>query len=305
MGWPKALDFDGTNDYLTLATDLTGNANGKVGTVSVWFRLDGSDGTSRYFISNASIFFSFGINTSNKIGIHGENTSGSKILSFSSSATYTADSSTWHHAMASWDLANTTTHLYVDEVDVNVEDTATNDTIDYTKGSWGIGAAPAGGAKYNGRLSDLYFSQEYIDLSTQANRWKLRNRIKKPVYLGDDGSNPTGNQPIIYMDFQTSGQNLGSSGDSFTVVGSPTSVDGPPMYNPEAKTFTSNPHEERWVDCDRCGFTFRISDTMVEEHTGRRVCTTGPNCWDPDPDSDPGNRALPSLVDFPRFFKGE
>jgi hypothetical protein len=237
--------------------------------------------------------------------ILGRNSSNTLILDIRSTTTYTS-STTWHHLMASWDLGNTTTNMYVDGVDVNSESTVTDGTIDYSQGTptWGIASLAAGGNKFNGRLAELWFSPTYVDLSTASNRLKFRNRIKKPVYLGSDGSNPTGSQPVLTMDFQTQGENIGSGSD-FTVGGDPTSADGPSMYNPEAKTFTSNPHEERWVDCDRCGFTFRISDTQVEEHTGRRVCITGPNCWDPDPDSDTDNRALPSLVDFPRFFKGE
>jgi len=38
---------------------------------------------------------------------------------------------------------------------------------------------------------------------------------------------------------------------------------------------------ERWYECERCGFTHRESDTVIEERTGRRVCTTKADCYDP------------------------
>ena len=42
---------------------------------------------------------------------------------------------------------------------------------------------------------------------------------------------------------------------------------------------------ERWYSCDKCGQLFVESDTIVDEITGLRVCTTGPNDYDRvDPD---------------------
>lgn len=42
---------------------------------------------------------------------------------------------------------------------------------------------------------------------------------------------------------------------------------------------------ERWYSCDKCGQLFAESDTIIDEITGLRVCTTGPNDYDRvDPD---------------------
>lgn len=43
---------------------------------------------------------------------------------------------------------------------------------------------------------------------------------------------------------------------------------------------------ERWYSCAKCGFLFPSSDTVIDELTGLRVCTTGPNDYD-DHDNDP------------------
>ena len=61
-----------------------------------------------------------------------------------------------------------------------------------------------------------------IDFSQEENRLKFFDAFGYPVDLGADGSLPTGNQPLIYMnnDFHL-GSNLGSGGD-FTPVNSPT-----------------------------------------------------------------------------------
>lgn len=57
---------------------------------------------------------------------------------------------------------------------------------------------------------------------------------------------------------------------------------------------------ERWYECDRCGFLFPKSETRVEEITGLRVCTTGPEDYDePDP-KDPRLRGFAGA----RLFQG-
>lgn len=33
---------------------------------------------------------------------------------------------------------------------------------------------------------------------------------------------------------------------------------------------------ERWRTCDKCGFQFPESDTILDEKTGLRLCLTGP-----------------------------
>ena len=44
---------------------------------------------------------------------------------------------------------------------------------------------------------------------------------------------------------------------------------------------------ERWYECDRCGFLFPSSETIIEEATGRRVCLTGPSDYDEENGVDP------------------
>ena len=80
-------------------------------------------------------------------------------------------------------------------------------------------------APWNGDIAEVYYAQEYVDLSVQANREKFISGTgtgAKPVDLGNDGSIPTGTQPLIYFrgakDTWNAGTNAGSGGD-FTMSG--------------------------------------------------------------------------------------
>lgn len=57
---------------------------------------------------------------------------------------------------------------------------------------------------------------------------------------------------------------------------------------------------QRWYTCDRCGFLFPESETVLEELTGLRVCLTGPSDYDR---VDPGDRRLQSNLGSLLFFE--
>ena len=129
--------------------------------------------------------------------------------------------------MASWDLATAgARHLYITDASDLTVTTFTNDTIAYTSPTdSGIGSEPAGGAKLNGCLAELYFNQaEYLDLDVTANRRKFNTASLKPTSLGADGSLPTGTAPILYHRVadgaaaSTFATNLGTGGN-FTITG--------------------------------------------------------------------------------------
>ncbi len=48
----NAVQFDGSNDYLTRGAELTGIADGKAGTLSVWLNFTGGDAANQHFLSN-------------------------------------------------------------------------------------------------------------------------------------------------------------------------------------------------------------------------------------------------------------
>lgn len=83
-----------------------------------------------------------------------------------------------------------------------------------------IGYVPNASGYMAGKISQFYFTTEYIDFTLEANRLKFRDAFGSPVDLGVDGSAPTGSVPAIYMRFDPSnlGKNSGSGGD-FAIAG--------------------------------------------------------------------------------------
>lgn len=228
----SGADFNGSTDYMTTGAGLTGAADGKVGTVSFWFRLDGGDGTSMTMfhaattIGGATSRFRVRHESNDTITVVGLNAAGSTILTLTTNATYTA-SATWLHFLASWDLANGLGNLYVSDVSkLAVGSTLTNDSIDYTVADWAIGAQANAGTPFNGCLSEFYFALEYTDLTSATVRHKFITSTIKPMYLGTDGGIPTGTAPIVYQHITlgtavtTFATNNGTGGN-FTITGTP------------------------------------------------------------------------------------
>lgn len=237
----SATDFDGTNDYMTRGADLTGNADGKLGLISFWYRLDGGDAARMGVVQNKDSFVILERNASDKWQIRTARAAGGKILDLSTSNSHTSGVG-WHHCCMCWDLgAASSGHIFIDDVEDTVETTFTDDSSDYTRDDHGIGASSAGSIKFNGCLSEIYVNYaEYSDLSTEANRRKFVTAAVEAVDLGSDGSTPTGTAPIMYFpnSSATFEQNEGSGGD-LTVTGSLAACSDTPT---EAPTFIPYPN---------------------------------------------------------------
>ena len=223
--------FDGTNDNLERGAGLTGAADSKIFTFSFWFNPTNlNSGTIALCSVNA---VNAGVDTtcfrivadSGEWRVFGHNAAGTAILDVKHPTT--AANSTWHNLMGSFDLSDVAKrHLYLNGASDLAVTTYTNDTIDFTKADWGVGASPQGGNDYTGSLADFYFTiGEYIDLSVQANREKFRSSAGKPVSLGASGSVPTGNTPIVFLhlDDDETPNNFATNrgaGGGFTLTGS-------------------------------------------------------------------------------------
>ena len=131
-----------------------------------------------------------------------------------SSITITADG-IWHHIMFSSNTSTDAHNLYVDGVNVLDKQNSTTGTIDFTRTNYSVGAEVNGNSKFNGDIAELYFTTEFIDLSTHTNRLKFLAADGTSADLGADGSTPTGTQPILYLanPFGTFQNNLGSGGN--------------------------------------------------------------------------------------------
>lgn len=225
-----AADFDGTNDYMTRGAGLNGAADGKVGTISFWFRLDGGDGDFVTIVTNATAVggptsrWRVRRENNNRITVVGLNAAATEILRLTTNTAYTA-SATWRHFLASWDLAAAAGHLYVTDVsDLAAGPTLTDDSVDYTVADWAIGGQANGGTKVNGALANVFFVPSFFDLSVTANRRKFILANGKPANLGPTGAYPTGTAPLVYQSLKHGeavanfATNRGTGGD-FTITG--------------------------------------------------------------------------------------
>ena len=223
-----SADFDGTDDFLTRTTGLTGAVDSKSGIFSCWYRIDGGNATERYLFINGVDSFRVGHFSDNLIYVIGRTVGGVGILIQTTSSAFVTGAA-WIHVLASWDLAIGAFHLYVNDVsDVAGGGTLTDDTIDYTVASWGLGAAASGSNKLNGVLADLYFAPgQYLDFSNPYFRRKFISASGKPVHLGTTGALPTGTAPIVYQHLDDGeavanfATNRGTGGD-FTINGTLT-----------------------------------------------------------------------------------
>jgi hypothetical protein len=215
--------FDGTNDWLERGADITGAADGKEGTFSAWIDFTGRDAGRQLIVTAGANIFSVEKTTGDKLLVNGYNAAVANILTMLSTTSYTAASSLIH-VMASWDLAASTGHLYVNGTDDKAAGgTYTDDSIDYTQANWGIGdraGTPQG--LVHAEVGQLYWTDEYIDLSNAANRLKFY-KAGSAVNLGADGSTPTGTAALIYLNntLSTWHTNVGSGG-GFTENGALT-----------------------------------------------------------------------------------
>lgn len=237
---PGVTTFDGSTNWLERGSDLAGNADTKLGIFSVWFRTD-VDSTTTQFIRDDSAFVNFerdGVGNNVRIRLH--TSAATKILDMTSSAVLAAG---WHHLLAAWDLGNTTAHLYIDDVSDATTATLIDGTIDYTRTTWHIGAALDNTFLWDGAFAQFYLTNEYLDLSVDANRRKFITAGLEAADLGSDGSKPTGTSPLIYMKDGPPIENVNAgTGGDFVSNGTFTFTAGDP---PESSATISRGHRKR------------------------------------------------------------
>lgn len=219
----NAVSYNGTTQSLSAAS-ITGLADGKAGIISFWFLLNGGDGTLMEFTRTTSnTHIRWYRETTNQIDIRGTNAAGTIILDLETSGTYLAGA-TWHHLIASWNLATPASHLYIDDAEVTyATHTQTNDTLNYTDGNW---TCPNTNA--NICLAEYYFDTVFQDLTVASNR-RFYDDGGSPLHPVDvstsnSGSWASGGQPKIYLKnaAASAGTNSGTGGN-LTINGGPLS----------------------------------------------------------------------------------
>lgn len=229
-----AAVFDGTNDYATRGSALTGIADGKEGVISAWVR-PAVNGTalSIFTITNAvSQLLLLEKDAADGVRIACRNAAGVSIIMDSRSADNSCKvASGWTHVVAAWNLAAGTQQLYLNDASNITITTNTNDTIDYspvTSPDTSIAARVFAGTPsqlFNGMIAELWFHTTYMDISILPIRRRFINSNLTPAFLGADGSKPLGGTvPLVYCrvkngeDAAAIVTNRGSGG-GFTLTG--------------------------------------------------------------------------------------
>ena len=239
----EAVEFDGTNDWLKRSAMTVTNT--KEVTYSFWIRIPTGGGKMIFSALDTASNLTTGIylrQNSNALGditFQCRNASNTSIITHYSTTNPVITNNAWHHVMGSYDLLNTTGSLWINGVqDGTSIQVITNDTIDFSRTFNSIGSYNSGTSPMNGDLAELYFTNEYIDLTVQSNREKFIDSTgtgAAPVDLGSDGSTPTGTQPLIYFKGAASVWNAGTnagSGGNFTMTGAVADSSNEPVELP-------------------------------------------------------------------------
>lgn len=222
---PEAVEFDGTNDYLTHTGSFTGAADNKFITVSAWFWLDSLAIQRTILATAANGHIQVRVNASGKPDLHAHSTPGFEgCIAMESSNILTVG--TQYHILYSADCADVAKCFgYVNEAaltfsaklitDANIKWTGGQDHL--------IGTMFNFGSLMDGSLGEVYMTNEWLDISLLANRRKFINADGTPADLGSDGSTPTGTQPLLYMKGEAADWNAGTanagSGGTMTMTG--------------------------------------------------------------------------------------
>lgn len=268
-----AVAFTGSQ-YARRASNLTSIESGKEFTLSLWMKAaDGEGGT--IFVGGGA-----GADTQ-KISVTQSTSAGTYSVLLRNSAdaliwqavTVTAyDDGDWHNLLISADLAAATAHLLVDGVsDESTVVAPVDDTIAWGNCTeWVFGAFFAGAAPLLTAVVDsLWFSTEYIDVSTAANERLFYGDDGVKVGLGHEGRRPAGRRPEVLLCHGPGnfGRNEGSGGD-FALTGSLTFDRGRPApVNSLSRGFRG----ERWRESERSGIPFSETELVTEPASGLEV----------------------------------
>jgi len=226
----NAVDFDGTNDYLDREGGLTGAVDNKLGLVSFWFNLQVDNGVETRFGGGSGARVLIIRRTDNKIEWEFREAS-SGLLAWSGRTTNTfVAAGGWNHFLLSFSAGTGQfpRKLYINDT----LETVTNETFGDRVVDWlGVNffIYSNNTTHLNAFCSEFYMTNEFLDLTEEANRRKFISVNGKPVDLGSDGSDPTGTAPLIYFSGATASWHANKgSGGGFTEVGALTDASSSP-----------------------------------------------------------------------------
>ncbi len=227
----NAVNFDGTNDWLSRGDGLTGAADTKTFLMSWWFKIGGGDGSTLRWISAEGDLVTVTRSGTNHLAINLVSPSISTVWSVATTDTYVVSGATWNHVLIALNAAADIQQIYVNDVVPGLgAPTTSDDLVDFTRSDWAnMGKVTTGGNKWDGDIAEYYMTNEFLDLSVESNRRKFISAGGKPVDMGSDGADPTGTPPLIFFSGPTVGWHTNKgSGGGFTENGALTDASSSP-----------------------------------------------------------------------------
>jgi len=230
--------FDGSGDFLDDASDLGAIGGSTQLTASFWIRPTGAGGSNEQIFNTSGGRINFRLRTDDTFQLLA-NTSAPQIV-FRYQGTTTINRDEWSHVLLSFDAATTTLNVYINDVAASGSFTEQNRTIDSYESNYAIGANTSGTSSFTGDIADFWMDfGTYIDFSVEANRRDFISATGNPVFLGTDGSAPTGSAPEIFVSGPTATWHTNDgSGNGFVENGALTDGTGPVTL-----AYTANPVE--------------------------------------------------------------
>jgi hypothetical protein len=127
----------------------------------------------------------------------------------------------WHQVAISIDSTTSSSHVYLDGVQKSSSITANRAYNAFTVNIGGVSPNIANANEFDGDIGQVYWTNEYIDLSSGSNKYLFFDKQALPTDLShyiEDGSVP---DPLVFVEFRNPddlGINSGTAGD-FTVYG--------------------------------------------------------------------------------------
>lgn len=197
---PNAVYFDGVFDDLRFSPSLT-DTNKVTG--SFWLKkIAGQNGTI-FEVDNAHFEIQ---NIGSVVRITGNNDAALRYDAIEAGSPFPADE--WHHVMFSFDLSdNNKIHGYLNDVSSHGSVAAFVDTNLSLSAATNLlvgNNTTSSAGRWPFWIADFWLDfGTYIDLSVEANRRKFISASGAPMYLGPDGSIPTGSAPDVFLSGQT------------------------------------------------------------------------------------------------------
>ncbi len=191
-----AVVFDGTNDWIGRASNLTGVVDGKSATGQFSVKMGAStDGSAYTLYYNGGGYGELQRLASNKLQLKFYEATGQVIKLSLVSTTSIVEADNWVTYTWSFNVATAAGQLLRDGVDDLASSTLTDEDLAFNRSTHTIAGHDNSSAQFLGEIADFWMLfNEYDDIGTNVANYFLDG---KPTDPGATGTNFTGTQPHL------------------------------------------------------------------------------------------------------------